>query len=233
MKRIYVTTVLALLFTAGYSQTKNFIDQPYLEVTGNADTLVTPNEIFIKIIISEKDTKDRVSVEELELKMYNALKALSIDVDRNLTTSDMASNFKYYLLKSKDVLKSKQYMLKVATANMAGKVFVELEKLDIANVSIDHVDHSGLADIKNKVITSAVINAKAKAQSLTEPLQQTVGAAIHIAYYDNQVVYNQYPEMVMNTAYAMKSRAADAEQPQIDFEKIKIVANVNVKFGLK
>ena len=48
------------------AQTKNFIDQPYIEVAGSADTLVTPDEIFIRINISEKDTKNKVSVEALE-----------------------------------------------------------------------------------------------------------------------------------------------------------------------
>jgi hypothetical protein len=66
---------------------------------------VTPNEIYIKIILTEKDTRDRISVEELELKMYNALKVLGIDLDKSLTTSDMASNFKFHFLRSKDVMK--------------------------------------------------------------------------------------------------------------------------------
>lgn len=56
------------------SQTKTFIDQPYIEVAGSADTLVTPDRIFVRIILSEKDTRDRLSVEELEIKMIGALK---------------------------------------------------------------------------------------------------------------------------------------------------------------
>src|SRR5215212_1821880 len=111
MKRLKLITLFILAFLAGQTQSKNFLDQPYLEVAGNADTLLTPNEIYIKINISEKDTRDRTSVEELELKMYNALKALGIDVDKKLTTRDMASNFKSYFLRSKDVIKLKQYVL--------------------------------------------------------------------------------------------------------------------------
>ena len=122
-----------------------------MEVTGNADTLVTPNEIYIKVIITEKDTRDRISIEELELKMYNALKALGIDVDKKLTTSEMASNFKFYILRKKDVIKSKQYILRVDDAVTASKVFIELENLGISNTSIERVDHSGLESIKNQM----------------------------------------------------------------------------------
>ena len=100
MKKIKLTTLFVLTFILGQSQTKNFIDQPYIEVSGSADTLLTPNEIFIRILLSEKDTRDRVSIEDLELKMVNAIKALSLDTEKDLTTSDMTSNFKFYMVRN-------------------------------------------------------------------------------------------------------------------------------------
>jgi len=110
MKKIKLTAIFISLFFAGQAQMKTFIDQPYIEVAGNADTLVTPDEIYIRINISEKDTKNKTSVEELERQMYDAMKSLGIDVDKNLTTSDISSNFKNYFLRGKEVLKSKDYM---------------------------------------------------------------------------------------------------------------------------
>ncbi|MBS0647006.1 MAG: SIMPL domain-containing protein [Verrucomicrobia bacterium] len=235
MKGIKLTALFVLTFLLGQAQTKNFLDQPYLEVAGSADTLVTPNEIYIKIIISEKDTKDRTSVEELELKMYNALKALGIDIDKNLTTSDMASNFKFYFLKSKDLMKSKQYILKVSDAVTASKVFIELENLGISNTSIDRVDHSDLEKIKNQMRSKAVENARARAIALTKPLNQNVGAAIHIA--DNEVynISNQLQgrvEGVVVVGYGIK-RQNTQDLPKIEFEKIRVATNINVKFVLK
>ena len=47
-----------------FSQTKNFIDQPYLETSAKADTLVIPDRIYLDILISEKDTKDKKSIED-------------------------------------------------------------------------------------------------------------------------------------------------------------------------
>jgi hypothetical protein len=92
---------LALQGYAATAQTKNFIDLPYIEVEGYADTSVTPNEIFIRIVISERDTKDRTSVEGLEAKMVAAFKSLGINTEKELTVNDMASNFRSYLLKAK------------------------------------------------------------------------------------------------------------------------------------
>ena len=234
MKKLKLITLFVLTFFVGQTQTKNFLDQPYLEVAGNADTLVTPNEIYIKISITEKDTRDRISVEELELKMYNALKNLGIDVDKNLTTSDMGSNFKFYFLKSKDVMKSKQYILRVSDAVTASKAFIELENLGISNTSIDRVDHSDLESIKNRMRSKAVENAKARAVALTKPLNQTIGPAIHIT--DNEV-YNTSNQLrgrleeVVVVRYGVRKQSG-VDLPKIEFEKIKVATNINVKFML-
>src|SRR5688572_32421685 len=107
MKKLNLTAVFVVAFLVGESQTKNFIDQPYIEVSGTADTLVTPNEIFIKITLSEKDTRDRVPVEELEQKMFTALKSLGVDTEKDLVISDLFSSYQFYLLKKKDVMKAK------------------------------------------------------------------------------------------------------------------------------
>lgn len=102
MKRIalIISLVLTIVMVA-QSQVKNFIDQPYVEVIGSADTLITPNEIYIKITISERDSKDKLSVEDQENKMIIAFKKLNINTELNLTSSDMLSNYKNYLLKQK------------------------------------------------------------------------------------------------------------------------------------
>jgi len=100
MNKIFL--ILALCFTIvtlGFGQTKKFIDQPYMEVNGYADTLVIPNLIYISVIISEKGNGDRVSVEERENKMIAAFKSMGISPETDLTINDMLSNYKFYLLK--------------------------------------------------------------------------------------------------------------------------------------
>ena len=48
--------------------------------------------------------------------MVKALKTLGLDTQKDLTASDMTSKFKFYLLKNKDVIKTKLYILKVINA---------------------------------------------------------------------------------------------------------------------
>ena len=234
MNRLILISLATLLSIKAHTQTKNFIDQPYIEVNGYADTLVTPNEIYIKIIISEKDTRDKVSLEEQERKMVDALKSLNIDTDKELTTSDIGSSFKFYLLKSKDIIKSKTYLLKVRTAMIASKIFLALEELEISNSSIDRVDHTDLGTLKNEMRTRAVTDAKQREIALTKPLGQTVGNAIHIADEGNFTQNLQGKVMgVQIRGVSSYDKAKNYEPPTIEFEKIKISSTINVKFVIK
>lgn len=234
MKKITLITALFLGWYIANAQTKNFIDQPYLEVVGSADTLITPNEIYIKINIQEKDTRDRISVEEQELKMVNALKSLGIDIEKNLTTNDMASNFKSYILKGKEVVKSKQYLLKVADAVTVSKVFIGLEELEISNSSIDRVDHSDLENYRNQMRQKAMQNALTRANALTKPLNQKIGPAIHVADNENYNLGNQLQGRLagVNISTIKIRGAASLNVANIEFEKIPVATNIQVKFIL-
>lgn len=212
------------------AQTKNFLDVPYLETSARVDTLVNPDKIYLSITIQEKDSKGRKSVEEQENKMAQKLKALGIDIDEQLTIKDLASNYKKYFLRSKQVLKSKQYSLLVYDGLTAGKVMAALEDLDIANTYLEKTEYSKMDELELTLKSRAVKKAKKKATALTEPLGQKVGHAIHIVdnsqpYYPR---YNQ-PRMEMK---AMAMDMAEAEPLDIGFEKIRVESTVNVKFQL-
>ena len=130
------------------SQTKNFLDVPYLETSARVDTLVTPDKIYLSITIKEKDSKGKKSVEEQENKMAQRLKDLGIDVDQQLTIKNLASDFKKYFLRSKDVLKSKQYSLLVYDGLSAGKVMAALEDLGIANTYLEKTEYSKMDELE-------------------------------------------------------------------------------------
>lgn len=228
--------LLAIITTATAQNQKNYIDQPYLDVTGYADSLVTPNEIFIRIVISEKDSRDRVSVEEYENKLIDSLKAIGINTEKDLVTDDLGSNYRFYLLKKKDVIKTKQYLLKVPTAVVASRVFMLLEDLDLSNASISHVNHSEIDVIKSITRTKAVENAKAKAIALTKPLNQNIGPAIYLT--DNESAGSVGPIVqgrqvgVVIQGYG-KNKGGFREMPKIEFEKMRVATTVSAKFVLK
>lgn len=233
MKKISLLALLLSTFLLAHSQTKNFIDQPYIEVNGTADTMVTPDEIYIRIQLSEKDTKDRVSLEDLEQSMATALKSLGIDIEKNLTTSDLASNYKTYLLKSKDIIKSKLYTLKVTDAVTATRVFIKLEEIGISNTNIDRVAYSDLVNLTNIMREKAVIVAKERALAMTKPLNQNIGPAIFITDLDNTLRPLEGYVAGVKIRGMLSLNEGSAALPNIEFDKIKVTTNVNVKFVLK
>lgn len=232
MTLLFLIFLLPALLTTG--QTKNFIDQPYIDVQGNADTLVDPDQIFINIMISEADTKDKIQVEDLENQMKQALHDLGVDVNKELTVSDMTSNFKNYLLKGKDILKSRTYLLKVDSAEMAASVFTKLESLGISNSSIDHVDLLNKEAILKMVLSKAIQNAHGRAVALVDPLDQHVGRALNISYNEPVATLlsgEQRLNGIVVAGYAKKYRGE--QLPQIEFKKISVSVDLDVKFALE
>ncbi|MBO0324369.1 SIMPL domain-containing protein [Muricauda sp. CAU 1633] len=231
MKKVLIPILTLLISTATFAQSKSFLDVPYLETQAQVDTLVTPDKIYLNITIQEKDSKGRVSVEEQENKMAQRLKALGIDLDKQLVIKDLSSNFEKYFLRGKEVLKSKQYSLLVYTGKQAAEVMVALEQLDIANAFLEKTEYSKMDELELELKSRAIKKAKQKADALTKPLGQKVGLAIHIVdnsqpYYPR---YNQAPMMEMK---AVSADMGQAEPLDIDFEKIKVETTVNVKFAL-
>ena len=230
MKNIELALLLTFLTLPSYSQTKNFIDQPYLETTAVVDTMVVPDRIYLSILITEADTKGKTSVEELENRMNNKLIALGIDTKTQLSLSDVASNFKNYFLRGKDVLKNKAYTLLVYDAVTAGKVIVGLESIDIANVRLTKTEFSKMEQLKLELRQKAVAQAKLQAESLLKPLNQNLGKAIYIS----DMNFNMYPRSVADFKVLGNETAKQQEGPiDIEFEKIKVEARVNVTFAIE
>ena len=238
MKRILVTLIFTLLVFSGFSQgeTKNFIDQNYIEVVGDAEKKVTPNQIYLIIRVNEKDFKDK-ELPEIEKSMIDKLKALDIDIDKSLTVNDFVSNFKYYWLKKTDIFLTKEYELLIHDAKTAGKVFVELEKLGISNISIERLDHSDIKKFEQEVKIDAIKSAKEKAGALAKAIGQDIGRAIYInEFNDNVGVYKTLQGKTagirIRGASSLNNKAQETE-PDIEFDKIKLKYKIKVRFELK
>ena len=99
MKKNIITTLCIATTLMGFTQSKNFIDQPQLETTAKADSLVEPDRIYLSILIQEKEDRGRTSVEKQEREMASALEELGIDLKKQLKIEDLASNYKKYFLR--------------------------------------------------------------------------------------------------------------------------------------
>ncbi|MCZ4695371.1 DUF541 domain-containing protein [Ancylomarina euxinus] len=224
--------LLITQFSSAQSGTKNFIDQHYIEVNGNAKMEIIPDEIYLNINLSERDTKNKESVDQLENKMFKALKQIGIDLEKQLSVQDFTSNFQTYFLKKKDIMKSKDFQVIVHDTKTLSSLFSSLEKIGISNIQIEKVDHSKIEEFKLEVKVKAIKDAKAKAKALTAALNQEIGKAIYI----NEGSYNTYqarPQDKRMMIRGMASIAMEDAAPQIEFQKIELENKIMVRFELK
>lgn len=211
-----------------FGQTKNFIDQPYLETTAKVDSLVTPDQIYLSIYIHEGEDRNRTSLEKQERTMANVLENLGIDLKKQLKVDNLASNYKKYFLKRKNVLKSKSYTLEVYDAMTAGKVLIGLESEGISNVRLIKTAYSKIETLKLELKSKAILKAQQQAKALTTPLNQQLGKAIYIndKFYSRPYYNNM--NMMARAEYAMDEAL---ETPiDIEFSKIKVESEISVRF---
>lgn len=234
MKQINLLIGLIFIGNLTFGQSKNFIDQHYLETTAKVDTLIKPDIIYLDILIREKDEKNKISVEELENNMAEKLKILGIDVQKQLILSDLSSNFKKYFLKQKDIMKSKAYKLKVFDAQTAGKVIVGLEDIGISNVSLDKTEYSKIEELKLKLKSKAVAKAKIQAEYLIAPLNQKITKALFITdTYFQSYNYNGELDEIVVMGFSGKRMKQDYQPIDIEFKPIIVEAEVSIKFGIE
>lgn len=233
--RIRFLIALTVLSVNCFSQTKNFIDQNFIEVTGKAEMEIIPNEIYLKIVLNEKDFKGKENLDEIEKSMINKLREIGIDVEKDLAVKDIASNFKSYWIKASEIKTIKIFQLKVTDAKTAGSVFQALESIEISNITIERVDHSEILDFRRQVKVEAIKIAKIKAESLTNAINQTCGKAIHIQELNHQV-YNDMQGYVERATSNIIIRGVNSiskpEAPDIEFETIKLEYSILVRFEI-
>ena len=215
---------------------KNFIDQNYIEVAGKAEMEIVPDQIFLKIIINEKENKDKLTVEELEQAMVAKIKDIGLDVEKDLAIKDFVSNFQSYWLKKADIITTKEYQLLVDDARTAGQVFQELERIGISNITIDRIDHSEIEKFRQEVKINAIKAAKTKSEYLTASIGQTIGRAIYINEVGNRMdrsLQRNLSGVSSNIVVRAYGRAKETPSYEIEFEKIKLDYSILVRFELE
>lgn len=233
MKKLILVFLIIPFLSYGQTGDKNFIDQNYIEVTGNSEMEISPDLIYIKILINEKDNKNKISLSDRENTMISKLKEIGIDINKDLLIKDISSNFKFYWLTKSEILLAKEYQLLVRDGKTASKVFIELENIGISSVTIDRLDNSNIQKYRKEVKIDAIKAAKEKAELLATAIGQSTGRAIYIQELEgvapnvsNRIVIRG---MASNSSlYGSRSPEAD-----IDFEKIRLEYSIICRFELK
>lgn len=230
MKHItFIFAAMLMAFSPLYAQIQLTEPKPYIETNGYAEKEVVPDEIYISITLEEKN---KTTLDELERKMKERLKAIGIDLT-NLSLSDADASYIRVNWFSKDVVAKKNYQLKVADAATVSNVFKELGDLNIKNANVFKVDYSKKEALKKELRIAAVKNAKEQATYMLTAIDQKIGMPLAISENSGYpVMYEAANVRLYNKANADASGVPPAED-YMEFRKIKFTSNVNAKFEIK
>lgn len=238
MKTRYLLLFSTLITSISFSQIgeKNFIDQPYIEVTGTMETEIIPNEIYLNIVLNENDNKGKLSVEAQENQMISALKALGIDLEKSLSILDFNGYYKRKFFADNTVTKIKTYELVVHSGEMVGNVYQAMDAINISNISITKVSHSEIEKIRRETKLKAIKAAKEKANDYAQAINQTLGKALFIQESQNSLNTNLYGNSLgmLNEVVVVGygSRSKQEKIQDLNFKTITVSATVLAKFVL-
>jgi len=235
MKKSFLIFVMFFVWNL-FSAQKNFLDQPYIEVSASVDTLVVPDRIYVSITLNEADSKNKKSVEEQEKQLETILKKLKINTDKDLSVLGYSSDFKKYFLKGQNILKTKKYSLLVRDAYTLGNVIISLEEAGISNTEVEKVEYSKSKELLLELKSEAVKRSRITADKLVKPLNQKAGKALYISD-TNYGGIGDY-ELTTNEIFSLqemdykKGSASEEFLRKLDFQKIKFSTTVYVKYQL-
>jgi uncharacterized protein YggE len=229
MKKVLLLAVLAPMLGTAQVQELSYLDRPQLQTSASVDTLVEPDEIHLNINLSENDLRGKMSVEDLEKSMIEALVVAGVDVESALVLKDVDSDYISRILQAMDIRKSKRYDLTVGSAKQASEVLYALEKNGISNVSLGEVRFKHPEAVELDLRTKAMNKAKQQAEALVAPLDQKVGPVLSIS--ENAQFYPLYAKVA---GVQIRGARADAgyEAPEIRFEPLKFSQSVQVVFAI-
>ncbi len=233
MKTFFLFIALALISASGIAQSElNPLNStPYIEVTGEGEMEVIPDQIFLHFTIKERyDGKKKLNIEDLEKKMKQHLKVNDFDLTK-LSLADADADFVKIKRKNKDVLASKDYVLEVSTTQELADTWEILDEIDVQNAYVERVDHTKMEVYKKEVKIKAIKNAKEKATYLLEAVDQKVGQALFIQEREN---YAQPYFRNVKTVGAIQRIEDESQQiePEITFQKIKLSYKVFARFAI-
>lgn len=224
MKKLFLNFLLIFSLSA-LSQNVRNVD--YIEVSGEAKMEIVPNEFFVKIILNEKDYKNK-TFSAVEKEMISALKKAGVDVNKDLKIKDLSSEFKKMIFKKEAVL-IKEFQLKISSAETLVKAFKALDGAGVSRLSLEKIDHSEREKLQLDLKASAMKNAREKAAVMASAVGQEIGRAIYIS--EGFVAPFRAEKSV--AFLARNADSAEEIEPNLEFENIVLQSKVSVYFELK
>lgn len=230
MKKVLMLSLFAAITMVSFSQTVDL--RRKIDVTGSAQTEITPDIIYVGISLKEyyNGSKKVADIDDLEKQLLNAVVKAGIPKENLFINNVSGYNYTWEKKKNPNFAAAKQYRLKLTDPSKFNLIIAELDPKAIAYTNIESFEHSKIAEYRKDLKIKALQAAKEKATYLAETLGDKVGDALDIQEINN----DENPGVPMYANAMIRYKSEDASAPaDIDFKKIKLEYQVKVVFELK
>jgi uncharacterized protein len=239
MKKQFILLVMIIGSMSISAQQQNSPpeEKPNIEVTGSAEMEVVPDEIYVSIVLREKNkNNDKWKIEAQEDNLLQKLKENGFD-SKNLSLSGADGDLQYRVFRKSKVLTEKRLLMKVQNAGEVNKLFQILDELEIEDAGISKTSHSEIEKFRKDIKIDALKAAKDKANYLLTAIGEQIGKPLVIREQD----YTTYPANVYSNVALRGASTQGYEtrfntkgfENEIAFTKIKIRYEIFARFGIK
>ncbi len=211
-------------------------EKNYLVVVGTSKVDLVPDQFFVSVIIEGKDNEDNDKyLLKQESLFFSALKELGIDPSKDVKVVDLISKIETKIFTERFRI-SKKYMIELTDKALVTRLFIELPKIEIGNISLEKMESSKREEAKQQLEVEAMKSAKHKAELMTQAIGQSIGKAIYIeeqnglfnGFFSANSAMDQNESGNINVGGSMKG-----DMPSPEMQPITIQYSVLVRFEIK
>ena len=222
--RTLLIATFALAPLLALSQTQDLVKK--IEVNGEAEMEITPNEIQFRIVLKEYlDGRKKVDINKLESQLVKAVKAEDLSRE-NLTVEGIYGyNWNWKKQRSEEFLATKSFKLKVTDLRKMNDLLERLDQSGVNSVSVASYTHTDIDQYKNELKLKALKNAKEKAGYLLNGIEEKLGGVLEVSEINQ-------PRGPVYRAEVMEMASDSNYQSDLEFNSIKIKAEIRAVFAI-
>lgn len=225
MKKILIT-LLVLTSGLAWGQQKSY--ERKIEVQGQAEKEIIPNEFDFRIALKEyKDGSKKTTINELESQLVKSVKKLGIKEENLQVENIYGYNWDWKKKESDEFLATKSFIIKLSDLKQLNNLLAMLDPEGINSTSIQNYSHTEIEKYMDALKIEALKKAKHKAEVLLGALNEEVGPVIEV-----QDINYGYNRPVLQRTMAYEKTAGNDYQSNLDFKAITIKAEIRVVFSI-
>ncbi len=215
----------------GHFTTSNEQTPDYIQVEGYAVREVTPDEFWLSITITERDSKGKISVEEQQRAMLSVLKGIGIDPEKQLKMADNSSEY----ARRKQALATAHYELKLPSAEQMHDAWAALSELNLSKVELSKASYSKMESLRSELRQEAIRNARQGADELASAIGQRAGRCYRIIDRNDRLYpsYEDHAVQLRSKNAVSFAEFAEDGATAIDFRPFKLHYQLEACFVLE